>query len=138
MAVFRGGASLEALQALYGSIDGSGVPDVPGAVGMQDADADTDAPATQVPATQVLAHAEALARKNLVQQRPHNAGEASLRFTMLETIHEYGLEALVLGGEARATCQAHAAYYLALVERAEPELQGREQRGWFERLEQRA
>ena len=128
MAVFQGGAGLEALQAVYGSIDGSGVR---GSVGMRDTDADAYALATQV-----LEHAEALARKNLVQQRPYNDGEGSVRFTMLETIHEYGLETLVPGREARATRQAHAEYYLALAEGVEGELTGPQQLGWFGRLEQ--
>jgi predicted ATPase len=43
------------------------------------------------------------------------------RFCMLETIREYGLEQLEASGEANALRQRHAAYYLALAERAEPE-----------------
>jgi predicted ATPase/transcriptional regulator with XRE-family HTH domain len=130
MAVFRGGATGDALQALYGRIDESAVPGVSGVAGgagMSD---------TEAPAPQVLAHAEALARKNLVQERPQDDGEGGLRFTMLETIHEFAAELLTMSGEARATHQAHAGYYLALVEQAEPHLTGPQQRGWFGRLEQ--
>src|SRR5207249_4634243 len=54
---------------------------------------------------------------------------------MLETIREYGLETLASGGEAQATRQAHAAYYMTLVEQAEPQLSGPQQLSWFERLE---
>jgi len=54
---------------------------------------------------------------------------------MLETIREYGLEMLASCGEAQAAHQAHAAYYLALAEQAEPELSGPQQILWFERLE---
>src|SRR5216683_2022068 len=54
---------------------------------------------------------------------------------MLETVREYGLEALAASGEMKATRQAHAAYYLQLAERAEPELLGPAQPVWLERLE---
>jgi tetratricopeptide (TPR) repeat protein len=54
---------------------------------------------------------------------------------MLETIREYGLEALVASGEEEMTRQAHAAYYLALAEEAEPEDGGPQQVVWLERLE---
>jgi predicted ATPase len=57
------------------------------------------------------------------------------RFTMLETIREYGLERLEERGEAEATRRAHAEVFLALVEEAEPELTGPDQMAWLERLE---
>ena len=60
--------------------------------------------------------------KSLVQQQAQRDEEP--RFAMLETIRENGLEALASGGEAHATHQVHAAYYLALAEQAEPELHG--------------
>src|SRR5439155_21970395 len=45
------------------------------------------------------------------------------------------LEVLASGGEAEAMHEAHATYYLALAEQAEPELSGPQQISWFERLE---
>src|SRR5947209_1803406 len=54
---------------------------------------------------------------------------------MLETVREYGLERLTVNGEMEATQQAHAAYYLALAEEAEPELRGAQSGLWLERLE---
>ena len=62
--------------------------------------------------------------------------ERSHASLMLETIREYGLERLTVNGEMEATQQAHAAYYLALAEEAEPHLKGAEQGRWFARLEQ--
>ncbi|MHB8595511.1 MAG: tetratricopeptide repeat protein [Ktedonobacteraceae bacterium] len=57
------------------------------------------------------------------------------RLVMLETIREYGLELLAAHSEMEATQQAHAAYFLALTEKAEPNLTGAEQGKWFDRLE---
>ena len=57
------------------------------------------------------------------------------RFTMLETIREYGLERLEQSGEAEATRRAHAGFFVALAEEAEPLLTGPEQGKWLERLE---
>ncbi len=54
---------------------------------------------------------------------------------MLETIREYGREALTVRGEMEATRQAHAAYYLALAEAAELEWEGPRESVWFVRLE---
>jgi predicted ATPase/class 3 adenylate cyclase/DNA-binding CsgD family transcriptional regulator len=57
------------------------------------------------------------------------------RFVMLETIREYGWEALSESLEAEATRQAHAAYFLALAEEAAPELFGPRIAEWLRRLE---
>lgn len=58
------------------------------------------------------------------------------RFAMLETIREYALERLVAGGQADSARARHAAYYLALAERAEPELLGPSHGHWLDRLDQ--
>ena len=81
----------------------------------------------------VLEGMASLLDKSLLQRTERDGGEP--RFAMLETIREYGLEVLASGGEAQATRQAHAAYYLALAEQAEPELSGPQQLTWFEQLE---
>src|SRR5712691_13153086 len=54
---------------------------------------------------------------------------------MLETIREYGLEVLAANGEMEASLHAHARYYLALAEEAEPQLSGAEQARWVAELE---
>ena len=71
--------------------------------------------------------------KSLLLQTGQEGAEP--RFVMLETIREYGLEMLASGGEAQATRQAHAAYYLALAEQAESGLLGPQQITWFQQLE---
>ncbi len=62
----------------------------------------------------------------------------SLRYSMQETIRQYGTERLLAsGGEAdlRATRAAHALFYLGMSERAAPELRGRDQGRWLRRLD---
>ena len=83
----------------------------------------------------VLEGVASLLDKNLVQQTVQEREEEP-RFVLLETIREYGLERLAQAGETEATREAHAAYYLALAEEAQPYLQGAEQTRWFARLEQ--
>ncbi len=80
----------------------------------------------------VLDGLEALLNKSLIQQQEGLDGEP--RFMMLETIHEYARERLDQSGEAEAMRQRHAAYFVALAERAEPELRGAGQEYWLARL----
>jgi predicted ATPase/DNA-binding XRE family transcriptional regulator len=75
---------------------------------------------------------ESLANKSLTQ-RQELYGE--LRFTMLETLREYALERLVESGEEADTRRKHAMYFLALAEEAEPNLKGRDQKLWLDRLD---
>ena len=65
------------------------------------------------------------------------AGEdgTEMRYAMLEPVREYGLELLQHGDEAEETRRRHAEYYLALAERAAPELKGPQQAAWLDRLE---
>src|SRR5262249_5425974 len=58
------------------------------------------------------------------------------RFMMLETMHEFGMEALAANEEMETIRQAHAAYYLGLAEEAETEWESPKQAVWSERLEQ--
>ena len=59
----------------------------------------------------------------------------SVRYVLLESLREYALERLTETGELEEACRSHALYYLALAERADPELLNREQRLWIDRLE---
>ena len=57
------------------------------------------------------------------------------RVRMLETLRDYASERLEAAGETTRLRQAHAVYYLALAEAAEPELRGAAQAMWLKRLE---
>src|SRR6266566_9442443 len=83
--------------------------------------------------TPILDVISSLLDNSLLVQREQEQGKP--RLYMLQTIREYGLEALAACGELERTLEAHAAYYLALAERAEPALRGAEQGNWAERLE---
>ena len=60
---------------------------------------------------------------------------ATPRLTMLETIREYGTELLAERSEITEMGRRHAAYYLALAERAGPALTGPEAIAWLARLD---
>ena len=57
------------------------------------------------------------------------------RYRLLETISQYGRDKLQDSGEADQMRRRHQDWYLALAERAEPELRGPAQAEWLERLE---
>jgi predicted ATPase/DNA-binding CsgD family transcriptional regulator len=76
---------------------------------------------------------QSLIDKSLVKP-PENA-EGEPRFTMLETIREYALERLTQQGATQVAQDSHAAYFLALAERAAPELHGSDQMMWLARLD---
>jgi predicted ATPase/serine/threonine protein kinase/DNA-binding CsgD family transcriptional regulator len=81
----------------------------------------------------VLDEVASLLDKSLLMQIEHSNDEP--RLMLLETIREYGLECLAANGEVEMIRDAHAAYYLRLVEQAEPYLYGVEQELWFGRLD---
>jgi predicted ATPase/class 3 adenylate cyclase len=58
------------------------------------------------------------------------------RYWILETIREYATEQLEARGEADELGRRHADHYLRLAQAAEPQLRGREQKTWLQRLEQ--
>jgi predicted ATPase len=109
LAVFVGGCTLEAAEAVCAAPEGAEP------LGME-----------------VLEGLSALVDQSLVQPR-EEGGEP--RFGMLHVIREYALERLEASGEAAALHRTHAAYLLALVEQAEPELVGPAAPGWLDRLE---
>jgi non-specific serine/threonine protein kinase len=76
---------------------------------------------------------EALLDHSLLRPQGEVADEP--RLGMLETLREFAGDLLTASGEREATEWAHAAYYLALAEAAEPELRGPHQAFWVGRLE---
>jgi len=106
-AVFSGRRTLEAIEAVC--------------------DAQGDLP------VDVLDGASSLLDKSLLYQEEGFDGEPS--FVMLETIHEFALEKLEESSDAEAIKRAHAEYFLALAEEAEPGLWGAEDAAWLDKLE---
>jgi predicted ATPase/DNA-binding XRE family transcriptional regulator len=62
------------------------------------------------------------------------AGSES-RYRMLDVVRDFAAQRLDALGEQESAARAHAAYYLALVEQAEPELRQADQRAWHDRLD---
>jgi predicted ATPase/DNA-binding CsgD family transcriptional regulator len=106
LSVFMGGATLEAVEAVSGTLRGESAPALDGVASLLD--------------------------KHLLQRAPQDSKGS--RFHLLEIIREYGLEALAASQELEAGYLAHATYYLALAEEAEAHLFVQE-RG-FQQLEQ--
>ncbi|MFI6862262.1 BTAD domain-containing putative transcriptional regulator [Streptomyces sp. NPDC050421] len=76
----------------------------------------------------------ALVDKSLVVAAP--AADGTMRYRLLETIHEYAVERIAETPEIRAAAgRAHTAYFTALVEEAEPRLRSGDQLPWIQRLE---
>ena len=81
----------------------------------------------------VVDNVTSLLDKSLLQHIEREKEEP--RLIMLETIREFGLEALAASGKNEVTRHAHTRYYLALAEEAPSKLFGARQEVWYERLE---
>ncbi len=82
--------------------------------------------------TPVLDVLTSLVNQSLIQRGPDI--ETEPRFTMLETIREYGLERLRDQGEMTATRETHAWYFLGQAEAAARDAGGASDSGWMRRL----
>ena len=82
----------------------------------------------------ILEGLASLVDKSLLRQEEQ--GEGTVRFWVLQTLREYGLERLSSAGETERTREAHVTYYLALAEEAEIYLKGNEQARWLAHLDQ--
>jgi predicted ATPase/DNA-binding SARP family transcriptional activator len=109
LSVFAGGATLEAVERVCAGPD-------PG----------------DLAADEVLYLLAGLVDKSLVVADEDVGG--GVRYRMLETVRAYGAERRRAAGEDDALARAHAGYYLALAEEAEPELRRRDQLRWLDRL----
>ncbi len=110
LSIFVGGCTFEAIEAVCATLD------------------------TDTEAGQVFERVASLIDKSLLQHSDQEDEEP--RLVILETIREYGLEALAANGEMESGRRAHAAYYLVFAEEAEPELEGSQQAMWLKRLEE--
>ena len=83
---------------------------------------------------EVIERLERLADQSLVRRLE---SEREPRFTLLETVREFGWEQLEVHQELESVCARHAHYFEQLAERAEPDLAvGRFASGWFSRLDE--
>jgi predicted ATPase/class 3 adenylate cyclase len=105
LAVFAGGRSLEAIEAIC------------------DPDGDLD----------VLEGIASLVDKSLLRQEETDEGEP--RFVMLETIHEYGTEKLEGSGEAQVVRDRHAQYFVGRLVSDGEKLWGKQAPGVMRRLD---
>lgn len=82
----------------------------------------------------ILDELSSLVDKSLLRQTEGCKGEP--RFTMLETLREFGLERLEASAEQGMIRERHANYYLSLAEPAEARLESNEQIEWLSQMEQ--
>lgn len=104
LAVFAGGCSLPAIEALSSDI-----------IDEQE--------------ESILNVVTSLLDQSLLQREPQAVNQEQ-RFTMLETIREYALERLQSSEEEKTTRQIHAEYYLALAKTLESKVMGGEPPHW--------
>lgn len=90
-------------------------------------------PAEDAEESNIVDLLSALADKSLVVVDMTRDGGA--RYRLLEPVRQYALEKLEEGGELGAIRRRHLEFFLALAEKAEPELVGAERAEWIERLE---
>lgn len=83
---------------------------------------------------EVLDLLSGLVEKSLVVAK--GSDEGGVRYRLLEPVRQYASGKLEESGEAEAAKRAHAQYFLALAEEAEPELLGPREAEWYERLEE--
>lgn len=104
------------------------------AVGFDLAAAEAVTADEDVPSHELVGHLGALIDKNLVQFEDPVGGP--VRYRLLETVRQYAARQLEgLGPAADDARSAHRNQYLALAEAAAPQLVGRNQSEWLDRLD---
>ena len=109
LAIFGGGFTLEAAQAV--------------------------AAAEGDPGSDVLAGVAALVESSLLRRGPAASGSLDLRYTMLEVVRAYAVEQLEASGEADATRARHAHYFATLAATTEHAGRGPEGVAWSRRCQ---
>ncbi len=135
LAVFAGGFSLEAVEVVVGGLrtEDSELSGLSTATASADVRPSDGTSSVLSPQSSVLDALAALVGQSLVQTVVGSDGEH--RFRLLETIREYAIEQLAASREEEVLRGRHAAWCLALAERAEPALLGPDQAMWMVRLE---
>jgi non-specific serine/threonine protein kinase len=105
LAVFRGGFTLDAAEAVGAGVGGD---------------------------REVFDLVASLVDKSLLRREERDEAP---RYRMLETVREYGLEQLAASNELADARRDHAAYFLALAERAAQAWEGPAPGAWLDRLE---
>ncbi len=111
LAVFAGGFTLEAAEAVGAGPAGAGM----------------------IAAQEVLGRLERLVEQSLVMVPTADSGP--VRYRMLEPIGQYARTLLAGSAEAARVRTAHAAFFRALAERAAPHLEQSDQVSWLARLD---
>ncbi len=127
LAVFAGGRTLEAIEAVCGG----GIRSQES--GVKTANLTPDSWLLIPLEIDLLDGVESLVAKSLLRREESTTREP--RFVMLETIHEFAREKLEESGEAEELRRQHALHFMKLAEEAEPEVRGPRQVEWLERLE---
>jgi predicted ATPase/DNA-binding winged helix-turn-helix (wHTH) protein len=138
LSVFAGGITLEAVEAICadrGLVGADSDTSPPESTNIDERRAARNPqPATRDPQLEVLDALASLLDKSLLARGEGVGGEP--RFRMLEVVREYALEALEASGEGEATRRSHACHFVALAERAHPELSRERVAEWLEVLEE--
>ena len=120
LAIFMGGFTLEAAEIVGGS---AAVPLWPWRAPYDDAL--SSVPVFE-PSQELLDGVTSLLGKSLLRRQEGSADEP--RFSMLDTIREFGLERLEASDEAEDIRRRHARMFMALAERVGPEVEGSDPR----------
>ncbi|MDP9469534.1 MAG: LuxR C-terminal-related transcriptional regulator [Chloroflexota bacterium] len=126
LAVFVGGCTLEAAEAVCQDVEPSGSH-------VREDERTTSTPRLPDTSTAILEGIASLTDKSLLRQEEGLDGEP--RYRMLETVREFGLEQLAASGEERITRERHAAWCLTLSEEAGPILWQKHDPGVAARLD---
>lgn len=118
MSVFAGGSFFEAAETICG--------------GLPSSDLDLDSDDSVLPEIDVFDGIGALVEHSLLREEDV---DDDARYTMLETVREYGLERLSASGEDAEVRRRHAGFFLSLAEKAASELRGPGQGQWIRRLD---
>jgi len=83
--------------------------------------------------SQLLDLLSSLIHKSLLAAETLQGEEA--RYSLLETVQEYGREVLIHSGEWSLMCDRHLQCYLELTEAADSQIRGEQQQLWLDRLD---